>query len=286
MCRMPGNNKAVEISGFELAFLVANSSIPHGVVRVLSQLANLAACTPDFFINRSHKRIAEETTCSESTVRRAFKWAVENGMLIKQVVTHEKTQARLPNMYRFSSPFLTYAREVKSKLSAKNLTFFSSIRAVKEVINSVRSFLNFHPQPPVQTEHAPHGQNDQDKNKISSSRKTKTSYPAEQDGCSKITRIEMIHEIAAAKAAAANKRGERRHAAEQMQNAAAEKKAQGFAWAKWLRGREVRSRGFVEPSYNFEGLPTCSTIGEMMKLCGLTYATTYTDDKVPEGFRG
>lgn len=286
MCRMPGNNKAVEISGFELTILVANSLIPHGVVRVLSQLANLAASTPNFFISRSHKRIAEETNCSESTVRRAFRWAVQSGMLLKQAVAHEKTNAQLPNMYRFSPTFLAYAREIKAKLIAKKLTFFSPIKAVREVINSVQAFMNFHPQPPVQKEHPPRGQNDQDKNKISSSRKTKISDPGEQDGCSKINRMEMIHEIAAAKAAAANKRGEKRHAAEQMQNAAAEKKAHGFAWAKWLKGREKRSRDLVEPSYNFEGLPTCSTIGEMMKLCGLTYATTYTDDKVPEGFRG
>jgi hypothetical protein len=283
---MPGNNKAVEISGFELAFLVANSSIPHGVVRVLSQLANLAASTPRFFISRSHKRIAEEMLCSESTVRRAFKWAVENGVLTKQAVIHEKTNARLPNMYRFSSPFLAYARDVKAKLIAKNLTFFSPLRAVRDVIESVRVFLNFHPQTPVQKEHPPHGQNDQDKNKNSSSRKTKTSDPGEPDSCGKLTRIELISEVAAAKAAASNKRGMAKHALERMLNEIADRKARGFAWAKWLRGREKRSCNLLEPSYNYEGLPTITTVSEMMKRCSGGNESAVTDHRIPEGFTG
>lgn len=286
MCRSPGNNKTDEISGFELAFLVTNSTLPHGAARVLSQLANLAACTPNFFISRSHKRIAEETNCSESTVRRAFKWAVDSGMLIKQTVVHEKTNARLPNMYSFSPSFLAYARDVKAKLLSRKLTFFSPIKAVREVIDSVRALLNFNPQPHVQNEQPPHVQNEQDKNKNSPLRKTKTSDPGEPDSVNRITRREMFAEIAAAKAAGANQRKENQHAFEHMLNAIADKKAQGFAWAKWLREREKHTSDLFEPSYNFEGLPASTTISEMMKRCKNSHETSTTKYRVPKGFRG
>jgi len=286
MCRMPGNNKAVEISGFELAFLVANSSIPHGVVRVLSQLANLAASTPSFFISRSHKRIAEEVLCSESTVRRAFRWAVENGMLTKQAVVHEKSNARLPNLYRFSSSFLSYARHVKAKLIEKNLTFFSPVRAVRDVIASLRVFLNFHPQPPVQNEHPPLGQNDQAKNKNSSLRKTKQPDPDVAIRNTQITRREMIHEVAAAKAAGKNLRSSERHARERQLNEIADKKAKSFAWVKWFKGKPKRKLGLPEPEYNFEGIPTVATISDMMSRISGAAGSSFSDNSVPDGFRG
>lgn len=284
MCRSLCNKNAVEISGFELSFLIANSVIPHGVVRVIGVLANLAASTPNYFISRSHKRIAEEICCSESTVRRAFKWAVDNGMLIMQRVVHEKTNARLPNMYRFTPAFLTYARTVKAKLSEKKLTFFSPIRAVKEVIVAVRVTFNFCPHPPAQKEQVPPSQNDQAKNKNSSSRITKQPDPEAPDQYPQITRRELINEVAAAKSAGANLRSSVKHAYEQRINAIADKKAKGFAWVKWFKGKPQRKQRLPEPANKFDGLPTVTTVSEMLKRSAMS--SFGADNELPDGFRG
>jgi hypothetical protein len=108
--------KPAAFNGYELAFVVGHSRLSRSTAHILSQCANLAASTSEYFIHKSHRTIAEETGYSVSTVFRAFQEAVARALLSCTAVVDERSNARKANLYRFTPGYLAFVARVKDKL--------------------------------------------------------------------------------------------------------------------------------------------------------------------------
>ncbi|GAB0737149.1 hypothetical protein LL12F51_43850 [Escherichia coli] len=97
-------------SGYELACFVTHSGLSRSAGHILSQCANLAATTSEYFIHKPHRLIAAETGYSQSTVVRAFREAVNKGILSVEIVIGDHRERRA-NLYRFTPSFLAFAQE-------------------------------------------------------------------------------------------------------------------------------------------------------------------------------
>ncbi|MEL8493840.1 hypothetical protein J4W30_24605, partial [Escherichia coli] len=102
-------------SGYELACFVTHSGLSRSAGHILSQCANLAATTSEYFIHKPHRLIAAETGYSQSTVVRAFREAVNKGILSVEIFIgdHRELSAIL---YRFPPSFLSFALQSKTSL--------------------------------------------------------------------------------------------------------------------------------------------------------------------------
>ncbi len=99
-------------SGYELACFVTHSGLSRSAGHILSQCANLAATTSEYFIHKPHRLIAAETGYSQSTVVRAFREAVNKGILSVEIVIGDHRERRA-NLYRFTPSFLAFAQQAK-----------------------------------------------------------------------------------------------------------------------------------------------------------------------------
>ncbi|ENM1851927.1 TPA: hypothetical protein LR370_005130, partial [Escherichia coli] len=97
-------------SGYELACFVTHSGLSRSAGHILSQCANLAATTSEYFIHKPHRLIAAETGYSQSTVVRAFREAVNKGILSVEIVIGDHRERRA-NLYRFTPSFLAFAQQ-------------------------------------------------------------------------------------------------------------------------------------------------------------------------------
>nr|EKX4052738.1 Replication protein repL [Enterobacter cloacae] len=222
-------------NGYELAFVVGHSRLSRSTGHILAQCANLAACTSDYFIHKSHRTIAEETGYSVSTVLRAFREAVSRGLLSCTVVVDERTNARKANLYRFTPGFLAFVSRVKEKLISAGLKISSPVRKLKQLVDQVFALC-----PPCQNEHPSPCQNDRAKNKRTPSRTTKGDLPGKPETNSpSMSNKQLSHIIAAAKSAAANKRFQLANQERQQQSDAIERQARKYAYLQHRRDNDL-----------------------------------------------
>lgn len=214
-------------NGYELAFVVGHSRLSRSTGHILAQCANLAACTSDYFIHKSHRSIAEETGYSVSTVLRAFREAVSRGLLSCTVVVDERTNARKANLYRFTAGFLAFVSRVKEKLISAGLKISSPVRKLKQLVDQVFALC-----PPCQ--------NDRAKNKRTSSRTTKRDIHGKSKMLSPVvTNKQLSHAIAASKAAAANKRTQLVNQYRNQQREVIERLARKYAYLQHKRDKDL-----------------------------------------------
>ncbi|MCK7247697.1 Replication protein repL [Enterobacter asburiae] len=222
-------------NGYELAFVVGHSRLSRSTGHILAQCANLAACTSDYFIHKSHRSIAEETGYSVSTVLRAFREAVSRGLLSCTVVVDERTNARKANLYRFTPGFLAFVSRVKEKLISAGLKISSPVRKLKQLVDQVFALC-----PPCQNEHPSPCQNDRAKNKRTSSRTTKRDIQGKSKMPSPVvTNKQLSHAIAASKAAAANKRTQLVNQYRNQQREVIERLARKYAYLQHKRDKDL-----------------------------------------------
>lgn len=226
---------SADFNGYELAFVVGHSRLSRSTGHILAQCANLAACTSDYFIHKSHRSIAEETGYSVSTVLRAFREAVSRGLLSCTVVVDERTNARKANLYRFTPGFLAFVSRVKEKLISAGLKISSPVRKLKQLVDQVFALC-----PPCQNEHPSPCQNDRAKNKRTPSRTTKGDLPGKPETNSpSMSNKQLSHIIAAAKSAAANKRFQLANQERQQQSDAIERQARKYAYLQHRRDNDL-----------------------------------------------
>lgn len=135
-------------SGYELACFVTHSGLSRSAGHILSQCANLAATTSEYFIHKPHRLIAAETGYSQSTVVRAFREAVNKGILSVEIVIGDHRERRA-NLYRFTPSFLAFAQQAKNALIKSKLKISSAATKVKAVLAKTLSLFNFYPHPHV-----------------------------------------------------------------------------------------------------------------------------------------
>lgn len=227
--------KPAAFNGYELAFVVGHSRLSRSTGHILAQCANLAASTSEYFIHKSHRTIAEETGYSVSTVFRAFQEAVARGLLSCTIVADERTNARKANLYRFTPGYLAFVAKVKEKLVNAGLKISSPVRKLKQLVDQVLAL-----SPPGQIERPSPGQNDVAKNKRTSSRTTKGDLPGKPETNSPVmSNKQLSHTIAAAKAAAANKRSKAVAQDRHQQREAIERQARKYAYLQHRRDNDL-----------------------------------------------
>ncbi len=134
-------------SGYELACFVTHSGLSRSAGHILSQCANLAATTSEYFIHKPHRLIAAETGYSQSTVVRAFREAVNKGILSVEIVIGDHRERRA-NLYRFTI-LLAFAQQAKNALTESKLKISSAATKVKAVIAKTLALFNFISTPHV-----------------------------------------------------------------------------------------------------------------------------------------
>ncbi|MFL7890241.1 Replication protein repL [Enterobacter pseudoroggenkampii] len=253
-------------NGYELAFVVGHSRLSRSTGHILAQCANLAACTSDYFIHKSHRSIAEETGYSVSTVLRAFREAVSRGLLSCTVVVDEHTNARKANLYRFTPGFLAFVSRVKEKLISAGLKISSPVRKLKQLVDQVFALC-----PPCQNEHPSPCQNDRAKNKRTPSRTTKGDLPGKPETNSpSMSNKQLSHIIAAAKSAAANKRFQLANQERQQQSDAIERQARKYAYLQHRRDNDLPGiSDFSNEPRTGQGRYGCPQVKAVTKLGNL-----------------
>lgn len=160
-------------SGYELACFVTHSGLSRSAGHILSQCANLAATTSEYFIHKPHRLIAAETGYSQSTVVRAFREAVNKGILSVEIVIGDHRERRA-NLYRFTPSFLAFAQQAKNALTESKLKISSAATKVKAVLAKTLALFDFLTTPPYQNDTPSPCQDDVAiKNKKSQVKKTK-----------------------------------------------------------------------------------------------------------------
>lgn len=246
--------KQTAFNGYELAFVVRHSGLSRSSGHILAQCANLAACTSDYFIHKSHRVIAEETGYSVSTVVRAFREAVSRGLLSCTAIIDERSNARKANLYRFTPRYLAFVSRVKSKLVDAGLKITSSIRKVKQLVDQVLAL-----SPPCQSDKPSPCQNDIANNKRTPSRTTKGDHSGEPEAQqSTMTNTQLAHDVAAAKAAAANNRAKTAKLERHQQHEALERQARKYAF---LRNRKDADLSF---SGDYGDVPNTGRLSDVL----------------------
>ncbi|EJE70580.1 putative lytic replication protein, partial [Escherichia coli O111:H11 str. CVM9455] len=95
-----------------------------------------------------HRLIAAETGYSQSTVVRAFREAVNKGILSVEIVIGDHRERRA-NLYRFTPSFLAFAQQAKNALIESKLKISSAATKVKAVLAKTLALFNFYPHPHV-----------------------------------------------------------------------------------------------------------------------------------------
>jgi len=267
-------NKPAAFNGFELAFVVGHSGLSRSSGHILAQCANLAACTSEYFIHKSHRVIAEETGYSVSTVVRAFREAVSRGLLSCTVIVDERSNARKANLYRFTPGYLAFVGRVKSKLLDAGLKITSAIRKVKPLVDQVLAL-----SPPCQSDKPSPSQNDRAKNKRTSSRKTKGDHSGKPEAPNTVmSNTQLAQNVAAAKAAAANARAESAKQDRHQQHEAIERQARKYAYLKNRKDSDLPG------SSDYSDEPRTGRLSDA--LAAVFKKLPQKQYTVPKGFRG
>ncbi|EFC7754702.1 Replication protein repL [Escherichia coli] len=256
-------------SVYELAYFVTLSGLSRSTGHILPQCTNLAATTSEYFIHKPHRLIAAETGYSQSTVVRAFRDAVNKGILSVEIVISDHRERRA-NLYRFTPSFLAFAQQAKNALIDSKLKISSASTRVKAVLTKALALFNFL-SPPCQNDTPSPCQ---DEVVI----KNKKSQVKKVSGCAGTTRHKNLTSwITEAKTKADNlrlsKKRTQKHEFQQKVEVAARK----YAYLKNKRSPEV---GRVS---NFDNLPHCMTINEALDMVLSTRKEK--EFYIPTGFR-
>ncbi|EFG4358467.1 Replication protein repL [Escherichia coli] len=263
-------------SGYELAFFVTHSGLSRSAGHILSQCANLAATTSEYFIHKPHRLIAAETGYSQSTVVRAFREAVNKGILSVEIVIGDHRERRA-NLYRFTPSFLAFAQQAKNALIESKLKISSAATKVKAVLAKTLALFNFLSTPPCQNDTPSPCQDDVAiKNKKSKVKKTKRSVSG---GAGTIRLKKLTSWIAETKAKADNLRLSKKRAQKHEFKQKVEAAARKYAYLKNKRSPDI---GGVS---NFDNLPHCMTVNEALNA---VLAKNKDNEQwgIPAGFRG
>lgn len=132
-------------SVYELAYFVTHSGLSRSAGHILPQCTNIAVTTSEYFIHKPHRLIAAETGYSQSTVVRAFREAVNKGILSVEIVISDHRERRA-NLYRLTPSFLAFAQQAKNALIDSKLKISSSSTRVKAVLAKILTLFNFCPR--------------------------------------------------------------------------------------------------------------------------------------------
>ena len=153
------NNNATRITGFDIqnAFKALSFHFPFASIFVDS--SNIAGSTNEYIINRSQNQLAEIANVSLRTASRHCSLAEKHNMVKVLPVYNKDTGARLPNVYKLTDSFLSFARSLRNAIKPKRLSIGNHVKAVKEIIAKLLISIKFKPTPNTPNCHTPLRQN-------------------------------------------------------------------------------------------------------------------------------